>query len=373
MIETLIDDLDRQSATAAAPDPRRIAVLAMYRPLGSISFCRSLARTDLPRLLAEVVGRQVDDPIAEAAGRHRIESLTEVEGRVSRAVRAQYEENPYPRWRAVHVPEPRPMAAVMSELFPHLAGRGIAWPQAPRVLVAGCGTGKHLVQMARVFAAARVTAIDLSRASLAYAMRQADRFGIDNIHFAQADITRLGADAGPYDVIECSGVLHHLEDPLAGWRVLLDRLVAGGVMAVGLYSKRARRHVAAARAFRDRHRYPATADGVRRCRRDIMALADDDPAKPVIASSDFYTLSSCRDLIFHVQEHTFDLAAVRRALSTLGLEFLGFVHSDPLVLAAYRAHFPDDPDATDLGHWDRFESDHPDTFAAMYQFWVRKA
>ncbi len=372
LIETLIDNSARHSATGAAVDPVAVAVLAMYRPLASIPFCRSLDTANLPARLAEIVGRRVDDPAAEAVCRDRIETLTAVEDQVSRAVRDQYEENPYPRWRATHLPAPRPMAAVMSELYPRLAGRRIAWPPAPRILVAGCGTGKHLVQTARVFADAQVTAIDLSRASLAYAMRQANRLGIDNIRFAQADITRLGADAGAFDIIECSGVLHHLENPVVGWRVLVDRLTADGVMAVGLYSERARRHIAAARAFRDRHRYPVTVDGVRRCRQDIIALADDDPAKPVIASSDFYTLSSCRDLIFHVQEHTFDLAAIDQAISTLGLEFLGFVHSDPSVLAAYRARFPDDPEAADLDRWDRFESDNPDTFAGMYQFWVRK-
>jgi tetratricopeptide (TPR) repeat protein/SAM-dependent methyltransferase len=372
LIETLIGNSARHSATGAAVDPVAVAVLAMYRPLASIPFCRSLDKASLPARLAEIVVRQVDDPAAEAAGRDRIETLTAVDDQVSRAVRDQYEENPYPRWRATHLPTPRPLPAVMSELYPRLAGRGIAWPPAPRILVAGCGTGKHLVQTARVFAGAQVTAIDLSRASLAYAMRQADRLGIDNIRFAQADITRLGADAGPFDIIECSGVLHHLENPIAGWRVLVDRLAAGGAMAIGLYSTKARRHVAAARAFRDRHRYPATVEGVRQCRQDIIALDDDDPAKPVVASSDFYTLSSCRDLIFHVQEHTFDLPAIGEAISTLGLEFLGFVHSDPSVPAAYRARFPDDPDATDLDCWNRFETDNPDTFAAMYQFWVRK-
>jgi len=203
-------------------------------------------------------------------------------------------------------------------------------------------------------------------------MRQAHRLPLEQLRFAQADIMRLAPETGPFDIIECSGVLHHLENPVAGWRILADRLAAGGFMAVGLYSRRARRHVAAARAFRDQQGYPATVQGLRHCRRDILALPVDHPARPVAASSDFYTLSSFRDLVFHVQEHVLDLPDIAAAIAELGLEFIGFIHPHATVHAAYRARFPNDPDATDLAHWDAFEADNPDTFAGMYQFWLRK-
>ena len=54
------------------------------------------------------------------------------------------------------------------------------------------------------------------------------------------------------------------------------------------------------------------------------------------------------------------------------LTFLGF-EIDAATLASYRRRFPDDPAATDLGHWDEFEQDKPDIFARMYVFWVQKA
>jgi len=46
--------------------------------------------------------------------------------------------------------------------------------------------------------------------------------------------------------------------------------------------------------------------------------------------------------------------------------------SDKQVLQAYRAAHRDDTSAADLRRWDAFERAHPDTFAGMYQLWVRK-
>ena len=74
-------------------------------------------------------------------------------------------------------------------------------------------------------------AVDLSLSSLCYAKRKTRELGLTNITYAQADILRLGTLPRRFDVIESSGVLHHLADPLAGWRVLLSLLRPGGFMS----------------------------------------------------------------------------------------------------------------------------------------------
>ena len=121
--------------------------------------------------------------------------------------------------------------------------------QVADVLIAGCGTGLSTIEFARHARAARVLAIDLSLASLSYAKRMAQSFGIANIEFGQADIMSLGSIGRQFDFIDASGVLHHLADPWEGWRVLLSLLRPGGDMQVGLYSELARRNVVAARAL----------------------------------------------------------------------------------------------------------------------------
>src|SRR5712691_2162828 len=88
------------------------------------------------------------------------------------------------------------------------------------ILVAGGGTGRHPVETAQKFSGARALAVDLSLASLAYAKRKAREAGLTNLDFAQADILKLGSIGRSFDIIEASGVLHHMADPFAGWRVL---------------------------------------------------------------------------------------------------------------------------------------------------------
>jgi len=88
-------------------------------------------------------------------------------------------------------------------------------------------------------------------------------------------------------------------------------------------------------------------------------------------SPDFFSTSECRDLIFHVQEHCLTLEQIESFLSESELDFLGF-ELDPQKLQWYRNRFPEDPAAINLRNWARFETDNPDTFSGMYQFWVQK-
>ena len=109
--------------------------------------------------------------------------------------------------------------------------------------------------------------------------------GLRNIEYAQADILNLGAIDRTFDRIESVGVLHHLADPKAGWRVLLSLLAPEGVMRVGLYSDAARRSIVEARALVARREYPATAEGIRALRQSIISEREDPRWKLPIAPS----------------------------------------------------------------------------------------
>jgi hypothetical protein len=85
---------------------------------------------------------------------------------------------------------------------------------------------------------------------------------------------------------------------------------------------------------------------------------------------DFYSMSECRDLLFHVQEHRLSIPAIAEFLREQDLCFIGFELEDARA-RAYRARFSDDKPMTDLVKWNQFESERPDSFAAMYQFWVQ--
>jgi SAM-dependent methyltransferase len=291
---------------------------------------------------------------------------------VSIAVRAQYEANPYPRWLDVNPPQPGESRARL---------RRHAGPSGPQrfagpldVLIAGCGTGRHAIMAAFGYRPdARVLAIDLSAASLAYAERQAARVGCRGIEFMQADILDLDRLARDFDVIESSGVLHHLADPLLGWRRLAARLKPGGLMEVALYSERARQDVVAARAEIARLGLPTTRAGIQRFRRLVIEAPNDaaDWRTSLRRFGDIYTASGTRDLVFNVQEHRFTPRAIAEALRTLDLDFAG-PEMTPPARDAYRQRFPEDPMALDLEKLERFEADNPDVFAGMITFWCRR-
>ena len=170
-------------------------------------------------------------------------------------------------------------------------------------------------------------------------------------------------------MIESSGVLHHLADPLAGWRTLNELLRRGGLMNIGLYSEVARQSIVAARSWIAERGYEPSSDGIRRCRAEVLALPPEHPLAALRDSIDFYNLSSCRDLLFHAQEQRFTLAQIRVALAALGLTLLRF---DVPNAAGYRRRFPDDPAMTSFDNWEAYERDHPATFSGMYQLWLQK-
>ena len=83
-------------------------------------------------------------------------------------------------------------------------------------------------------------------------------------------------------------------------------------------------------------------------------------------------MEECRDLVFHVQEHRFTLRGIQRILDELNLEFLCFELLEQETHDAFRERFSEPASKRSLSDWHAVETDRPSTFAAMYQFWVRK-
>ncbi len=343
-----------------------LAVVASYFPLGSLPSANTLLGRPWPAPLAALLEQQVAEPLAEQRWRQALPRLTAIVEDTSRRVMQQYEENPYPKW--VKLPAyagdlRNPEILPLFEWSPNLAREGHAFD----ILVAGCGTGQESIEWGRKFPSARVLGIDLSLASLAYAQRKARELGMANLEHAQADIMELGTVARTFDIISSVGVLHHLADPIAGWHLLLSLLRPGGLMLVGLYSERGRQDVVAARKLIAERGYGSSATDIRKCREE---LTSSEACIALASRTEFYGISECRDLLFHVEEHRFTLPAVKEMIAALGVEFMDFV-VDPDVAASYRRRFPESS-MIDLDGWNDFESEFPSTFSSMYVFWVRK-
>ena len=367
-VRQLRQRLTEDAAAGREIAPHLIAAIASYEPLHSMPSVESLLDKPWPAPLAALLTQQVREPLEEQRLRQSIPSLTAIADDVSLKVKQQYEENPYPRWIKPAPVQPKTLAEYLGSRIPvpGLGPRG-----AVEILIAGCGTGQNLVEVAREIAGAEVTAIDLSLASLAYAKRQATALGLNNVTFATADILNLESVGRMFDLIDASGVLHHLADPWAAWRVLLTLLRPGGLMRVGLYSKPGRSIVNAARAFVAERGFPATVEGIRRSRQAILALDEQSPVRPVANYPDFFTTSECRDMLFHVQEHQLTLPEISGFLAENDLELVG-LQVEPHVLQKFATQHADPAALTDLGLWHKFETENPAAFAGMYQFWIRR-
>ncbi len=371
--------IERLAARLAASAPLSLdgrvtmewMLLGAYRPLFRYA---ADSYPPLQGAAARVWQRQVEEPAAERAIRDTIPVLTAIADDISSAVRDQYEENPYPRWLRLpgSFSTPFPLRRAMRSLFPLADLSRMRIGDVPEILLAGCGTGFQAAIAGARNPGARITAVDLSRTSLAFAMRRCAELGLKDIRFGQADILELAQWTQRFDCVECSGVLHHMRDPLAGWSILASLVKPGGVMQVALYSEVARQGVVAARRLLAGQLKSTTLQDIRDARKTIAAQAEGSPTRQLVHSPDFYSASGVRDLVLHVEEHRFTLTEIEAALRRLGLQFLGFELQDPNTAVDYRQRFADDPAACSLQHWEAFERERPNIFAGMYQFWVLK-
>ncbi len=357
---------------------RPAAVLyAPYAPLSTLEGGDILAKMP-PETLGPELDPLVDltlrDPLAERDIEDRLETLGPITDETSRAVGAMYEESPYPRWRHAPAQQPVALAAYLGGLFPHFSPP--AFGEALKILIAGAGTGQHVVNAARTYPGATITAIDLSKASLAYAVRMTRKLDITNVKFLRTDILNLGKpdDGGldqTFDMIQSVGVLHHMKNPQAGLRALAGRLRPGGVIKTGLYSASGRENIQACRQRIAADGIGSTPADIAQFRRRIIDGTDAALAE-VMETRDFFSTSMCRDLLFHVHELNTTPKGLAADIAAAGLEFIGFEgFEDAGINAAYLEAYADDPAQTNLVNWDAFEAAHG-PLTNMYVFWCRK-
>ena len=126
----------------------------------------------------------------------------------------------------------------------HHAEYHLLWPHREYradldVLVAGCGTWQA-AKYALCHPAARVIAIDISPSSLEYTREVAKKYDLNNLELRQLSIEDVAGLDHQFDLIMCTGVLHHMVDPDAGLRALRSVLKPDGamhLMVYGLYGR----------------------------------------------------------------------------------------------------------------------------------------
>ena len=367
----IINDLKTKVENDKNINELEILILACYLPLNSSKIINNKLINYISEspLFNDLIKLHIKDPLKEAELKKSINSFDDISDNVSKKVKEQYEENPYPRWRYTNITPKNDFLSILNNAIRPNKINTNNQNIAENVLIAGCGTGQQLVSKTS-YANSNIVAIDLSLSSLAFAKRKMQELNQKNIEFLQGDILSLNSLNKKFNVIECVGVLHHLKDPDEGLRILLNILEPKGYLKLGLYSEYARKHIIELKKFVQKHKFESNIRDIRNFRELAKNNNNDNSFKKINFNFDFYSTSSLRDLIFHVQEHRYTIPKIQDLLKKFDLEFLGFTNSS--IKKEYSKIYPEDLKNTSLENWNNFEINNQDIFIEMYQFWVKK-
>lgn len=367
----IINDLKTKVENDKNINELEILILACYLPLNSSKIINNKLINYISEspLFNDLIKLHIKDPLKEAELKKGINSFDDISDNVSKKVKDQYEENPYPRWRYTNITPKNDFLSILNNAIRPNKINTNNQNIAENVLIAGCGTGQQLVSKTS-YANSNIVAIDLSLSSLAFAKRKMQELNQKNIEFLQGDILSLNSLNKKFNVIECVGVLHHLKDPDEGLRILLNILEPKGYLKLGLYSEYARKHIIELKKFVQKHKFESNIRDIRNFRELAKNNNNDNSFKKINFNFDFYSTSSLRDLIFHVQEHRYTIPKIQDLLKKFDLEFLGFTNSS--IKKEYSKIYPEDLKNTSLENWNNFEINNQDIFIEMYQFWVKK-
>ncbi|MEE8444612.1 MAG: class I SAM-dependent methyltransferase [Alphaproteobacteria bacterium] len=161
---------------------------------------------------------------------------------VADRVRDQYEELPYPPRDPAdeHTRLATGSPSHILEIDHYIYAGARDWSEPFRVLIAGGGTGDALIMLAQQLhdagCPAEIHYLDVSTASRKVAEQRAAVRKLDNIEFHTGSLLDAG-DLGIFDYIDCCGVLHHLDDPSAGFRALAGALAEDGGIGLMVYGE----------------------------------------------------------------------------------------------------------------------------------------
>ena len=135
------------------------------------------------------------------------------------------------------------------------------------------------------------------------------------------------------------------------------------------YSELARQHIVEMRQEISKAGI-GSSDAALKSFRTMVMTSDQNHHKEILGSTDFYSLSTLKDLLFHVQEHRFTIPQIQNCLTEFGLKFCGFESAK--IVSQFKVTNTDADDPYNLDRWHTYEEAYPSAFAGMYQFWCQK-
>ena len=211
----------------------------------------------------------------------------------------------------------------------HLLWPAIAFRDDLDILVAGCGTfqaAKHAI----CWPQARVSAIDISTTSLEHTNALARKYSLTNLVTTQLPIEHVQALDRAFDLIICTGVLHHLADPDAGLRALRSVLRPDGVMYLMVYAPYGRTGVYMLQEYCRRLGIGTSPRDIEELSGALKLLSRHHPLTALVADSkDFAKADALADTLLNPRDRAYSVPQLFEFIEDAGLEFRRWFRQAP--------------------------------------------
>jgi SAM-dependent methyltransferase len=210
----------------------------------------------------------------------------------------------------------------------------LIWPdQRPRenqeILIAGCGTSQAAKYALRE-PDARITAIDVSDASLRHTRDLQRKHNLENLELRKLPIESVSELGRSFDLVVCTGVLHHLPDPDEGLRALRDVLRPHGAMRVMVYARYGRAGIYMMQEYCRLLEIHPSASDLRSLATTLDALPKDHPIANVLRrANDFRRPEAMADALLHPQDRAYSVPEMYAWLDRCGMSFGRWVEQAP--------------------------------------------
>jgi SAM-dependent methyltransferase len=211
------------------------------------------------------------------------------------------------------LPYPAPLTSLDEhrELYKSLDRRRatfhLMWPaEQPRgsqeILIAGCGTSQAASYALRE-PDALITPNDISETSLRHTRDLQRKYNLENLRLHQLTIEGVREMGRTFDLVVCTGVLHHLPDPDQGLCALRDVLRPSGAMRLMVYARYGRARIYMMQEYCRLLGITASAKDLRDLGATIEALPANHPLSGVLRrTTDFRRPEAMADALLHPQD-----------------------------------------------------------------------
>lgn len=208
------------------------------------------------------------------------------------------------------------------------------WPTRPfagdlRILVAGCGTSQAARHAIR-HPDSRVVGIDVSETSIAETRALARRHRLDNLDLRRLAVEDVAALGEEFDLVVCTGVIHHLADPVHGLTALGRVLAPGGAINLMVYARYGRTGIEMIQDYCRRLGVRPTPDDIADLVATLRELPPGHPLSPLLRSTpDFRRPDALADALLNPRERSYSVPELFALLEGAGLTFGRWLHQAP--------------------------------------------